>query len=94
MAGKIKPMSQIKQLLLLQQQGQKIKAIARNLGISKNTVKSYLARIIVMNKPIEELLSMDDPSLASIFHGGNPACFYRFNYVPLFRVKSVPPNGS
>ena len=73
MAGKIKPMSQIKQLLLLQQQGQKIKAIARNLGISKNTVKSYLARIIVMNKPIEELLSMDDPSLASIFHGGNPA---------------------
>lgn len=37
-------MSQIKQLLLLQQQGQKIKAIARNLGISKNTVKSYLAR--------------------------------------------------
>ena len=73
MAGKIKPMSQIKQLLLLQQQGQKIKAIARNLGISKNTVKSYLARIIVMNKPIEELLAMDDPALASIFHGGNPA---------------------
>ena len=73
MAGKIKPMSQIKQLLLLQQQGQKIKAIARNLGISKNTVKSYVARIIVMNKPIEELLAMDDPSLASIFHGGNPA---------------------
>jgi hypothetical protein len=21
-------------------------------------------------------------------------CFYRFNYVPLFRVKSVPPNGA
>jgi len=31
MAGKIKPMSQIKQLLLLLQQGKKIKFIARTL---------------------------------------------------------------
>lgn len=73
MAGKNKPMSQVKQLLLLQRQGNKIKFIARNLGISKNTVKSYLARIISLNKPIEELLSLDDPALELIFHGGNPA---------------------
>jgi DNA-binding NarL/FixJ family response regulator len=42
MAGKPRPMSQIKQLLRLHSQGYSIKAIARTLGISKNTVKSYL----------------------------------------------------
>jgi DNA-binding NarL/FixJ family response regulator len=42
MAGKIKPMSQIKQLLLLLQQGKKIKFIARTLGMSKNTVNLFI----------------------------------------------------
>ena len=73
MAGKTKPMSQVKQMLLLQQQGRKIKVIARNLGISKNTVKSYLERIIKLGKPIEELLALDDPALEAIFNTGNPA---------------------
>ena len=73
MAGKIKPMSQIKQLLLLHQQGRKIKVIARSLGMSKNTIKSYLARLAGQDKTIEELLGLDDPSLQFIFHGGNPA---------------------
>lgn len=41
MAGKPKPMSQIKQLLQLYQPGKSIKFIARSLGISKNTVKAY-----------------------------------------------------
>lgn len=45
MAGKIKPMSQIKQLLILHEQGNGKKAIARILGISKNTVKSYLSKL-------------------------------------------------
>jgi DNA-binding NarL/FixJ family response regulator len=40
MAGKPKPMSQIKQLLILHRQGQGIKAIARNLSMSRNTVKA------------------------------------------------------
>lgn len=73
MAGKTKPMSQVKQMLLLQQQGRKIKVIARNLGISKNTVKSYLERIIKLGKPIEELLALEDPVLEAIFNTGNPA---------------------
>jgi len=46
MAGKIKPMSQIKQLLLLLGQGKKIKFIARTLGMSKNTVKSYISKTV------------------------------------------------
>ncbi len=45
MAGKPKPMSQIKQLLQLHQQGKSKKEIARILGISRNTVKSYLRKI-------------------------------------------------
>ncbi|PIG97905.1 hypothetical protein CS542_06615 [Pedobacter sp. IW39] len=44
MAGKAKAMSQIKQLRL-HQQGDSIKSIARILGISKNTVKSYLIKL-------------------------------------------------
>ncbi|MEO6687075.1 MAG: helix-turn-helix domain-containing protein [Dyadobacter sp.] len=45
MAGKPRPMSQIKQLLRLHSQGYSMKAIARTLGISKNTVKSYLSKL-------------------------------------------------
>lgn len=45
MAGKPKPMSQIKQLLIFYDQGKGIKAIARILQMSKNTVKSYIAKL-------------------------------------------------
>jgi len=45
MAGKPKEMSQIKQLLQMHKQGAGNKPIARALGISKNTVKSYLEKI-------------------------------------------------
>jgi len=40
-------MSQIKQLLQLHKQGMKLNTIARTLGISRNTVKSYLLFIII-----------------------------------------------
>jgi DNA-binding CsgD family transcriptional regulator len=45
MAGKSKPMSQIKQLMILHNQGKGRKTIARILGISKNTVKTYLEKL-------------------------------------------------
>lgn len=45
MAGKPKPMSQIKQLIILNRQGKGIKTIARILDISKNTVKTYLFKL-------------------------------------------------
>jgi transposase len=73
MAGKIKSMSQVKQLLLLHQQGSKIKYIARSLGISKNTVKSYLARLHGLSQSITDLLDMPDPALERLFTSGNPA---------------------
>jgi len=73
MAGKIKPMSQIKQVLRLHSQGMGKKAIARNLGISRNTVKSYLEKLPGIRMDIAYLLSIDDPELEKKFHGGNPA---------------------
>jgi len=73
MAGKPKRMSQIKQLLRLHNQGQKIKMIARDLSISKNTVKNYLYKYKSSKFNINTLLSMADPVLEAVFHPGNPA---------------------
>lgn len=78
MAGKPKPMSQIKQLMRLHQQGKGRKAIARILGISKNTVKSYLEKIKLLQAQdtswtIANLLQLEDPVLEAKFHAGNPA---------------------
>ena len=49
-------MSQIKQLLRLHQQGKAKKEIARILGISKNTVKSYLHKYESSGYNIDDLL--------------------------------------
>lgn len=73
MAGKPKRMSQIKQLLRLHKQGKGIKTIAQDLGISKNTVKSYLSKLDTLRYSIETLLAMEDPELEAVFHPGNPA---------------------
>jgi len=73
MAGKPKRMSQIKQLLRFHKEGYGKKHIARNLGISKNTVKTYLEKYKSSKFSIDTLLSMDDPVLEAVFHPGNPA---------------------
>ena len=76
MAGKPRPMSQIKQMIRLHRQGYAIKAIARSLGISKNTVKSYLFKIGEAKLDMDELLSVEDPVLEGLLHSGNPATLY------------------
>ncbi len=79
MAGKPKTMSQIKQLLLLHQQGKGKKMIATTLGISKNTVKSYLEKLEVLTTSkegkytIKGLVNLENPELEAKFHPGNPA---------------------
>ncbi len=73
MAGKIKLMSNIKQLLQLHKQGRGIKYIVRALGISRNTVKTYLAKFKELDIEIDVLLAIDDPLLEKKFHAGNPA---------------------
>jgi len=73
MAGKPKSMSQIKQLIQLHQQGKSIKSIARNLSISKNTVKSYLEKVACCKLDLQALLKLEDPILEGEFNAGNPA---------------------
>jgi transposase len=73
MAGKPKPMSQIKQLLQLHHQGKAKKYIARSLGISKNTVKAYLEKASLDKMDILSLLKLEDPVLEGRFHPGNPS---------------------
>lgn len=89
MAGKTKPMSQIKQLLILHGQGHGKKAIARILRISKNTVKSYLSKLeFILGEEkgaftIEDLIGLDDPVLEARFHAGNPSYKEEDRYVEL-----------
>jgi transposase len=85
MAGKIKPMSQIKQLLHFYKQKKSKRFIAKILGISKNTVKSYIAKVAGMKLDIDELLELDDPILEGMFHVGNPA--YKDNRYEVLKIQ-------
>jgi transposase len=60
MAGNPIPMSQFKQILRLFSQGQKIKAIVRETGISRTTIKRYLRIISSRELVLEDLLQMED----------------------------------
>mgnify|MGYP006176029651 FL=1 len=78
MAGKPKPMSQIKQLIILNRQGNGVKTIARILDVSKNTVKTYLFKLdkLLTGKraekmTTEKILNLDEPELYALFHPGN-----------------------
>jgi transposase len=73
MAGKPKRMSQIKQLLRLHKQGKSKRFIARTLGMSRNTVKSYISKLPVIELGINDLLALENPALEKQFHSGNPA---------------------
>ena len=80
MAGKTKSMSQIKQLLRLIKSGYTNKRIARELGVSRNTVKSYRRKVEQHPQDIDHLLATDDPVLEKCLHAGNPAYLEkRFN---------------
>jgi transposase len=85
MAGKPKSMSQIKQLLRMYDLGHSKKGIARDLNMSKNTVKSYIEKVELSKFDIKELLKLDDPVLESKFHPGNPA--YKDNRYELLKSK-------
>ena len=57
----------------MHRQGMGRKQIARALGISKTTVKSYLDKIEAGRMEVDRLLEMEDPLLEGQFHAGNPA---------------------
>lgn len=60
MAGKSLPMNILKQLLLKLQQGQSKKQMARELGISRNTLKHYLALVEQSSESLAELVNKDE----------------------------------
>ena len=56
-------MSQIKQILRFTQHGKSIRFIARNLLVSRNTVRKYLSLQSASGQPIQELLQLEDHQL-------------------------------
>ena len=72
MAGKIKDMSLIKQVIQLKQLGESNRGISRKLSINKETVNNYVKTIQLNNWTYEELLDKEDPELDRMFHAGNP----------------------
>jgi hypothetical protein len=63
MAGKIKPMSIVKQILLQLYQGHSKKSIVRDTGVAKNTVRHYIELAQGSGHGLEELIKMDDQAL-------------------------------
>lgn len=61
MAGKIKDMSLIKQVIQLKQLGESNRGISRKLSINKETVNNYVKIIQLNNWMYEELLGKEDP---------------------------------
>lgn len=77
MAGKRILMSQLKQLLQFIKQGHSIKGIARETGLSKNTVKSYVRLINQRGINLAEALSWDDPYLEQMLRSPGQIEKYR-----------------
>ncbi len=79
MAAKPKPMSQIKQILRFAQQGKSIKFIARNLSVSRNTVRKYLSLHQSCGQPVDKLLQLEDNQLEqALLSTGPPATDQRY----------------
>lgn len=57
-------MNQVKQIYKLRSEGVGIKRIATILGVSKNTVKSYLRKTKELDLPDGELMAVENPVLA------------------------------
>ena len=73
MAGTVKDMSLIKQVLQLKQLGESNRGISRKLPIDKETVNIYVRTMRANGWGVDELLRKDDPELERMFHAGSPA---------------------
>ena len=68
MAGTVKDMSLIKQVLQLKQLGESNRGISRKLPIDKETVNIYVRTMSANGWSIDELLRKDDPELERMLH--------------------------
>ena len=66
MAGKTKEMSQIKQLLLLKQDGVSNRKAAGIVGINKETANNYVKKALADELGIDGLLKLDGPPHATM----------------------------
>ncbi len=68
MAYQSKRMEEVKQIIRTYLETEKYKVVARQLGISKNTVRKYdrLAEQVEISK--EELLTLDDEQLRTLIY--------------------------
>ena len=67
MANHLKSMNEIKQVLRLHfERGLAIKTIARELGMSKNTVKEYLRRFSASGLSLESILKQEPSTLSGV----------------------------
>ncbi len=73
MAGTVKDMSLIKQVLQLKQLGESNRGISRKLPIDKETVNGYIKTMTVNGWNVDDLLKKEDPELERMFHAGSPA---------------------
>ncbi len=73
MAGKVKRMSTIKQLLQLHVSGLSNRQIGQQLNMYKGTVNAYVQKIRTDTLTPQQLLELDDPVLEKRFHAGSPA---------------------
>ena len=73
MAGTVKDMSLIKQVLQLKLLGESNRGVSRKLPIDKETVNNYVRTLNANEWKIEDLLAKEDPELERMFHAGSPA---------------------
>lgn len=59
-------MQQIRLILQAHGRGQKIRAISRQVGLDRNTIRSYLRRCLAHSADVEALLSLSDEGLSQI----------------------------
>lgn len=60
-------MSKLRQVLKLYSQGKSKLFISRYLDLSRNTVDKYILHFQLLNKPIDEVIAMDDLGLEALF---------------------------
>ena len=63
MAGKTLSMNKLKQIIRLREQGMGIQTISKGLGVSRNTIKKYLALIKGSGHDIDTLLGKEEAEL-------------------------------
>ncbi len=68
MAGKRKTMEQIRNILRQKINGTSIRAIVRNTGVSRNTIKGYIRMIISSGYKLQNALELDDEALMGLMY--------------------------